>query len=101
MSRILEMCKDKDGNDRVWRPNQMFYRAEYITIGKCWVVVGAYLGICFDVIFLGGSPPDVNKTGSIKKAFLRMLVCGLVSVPYVLVNKFVRLTPWTNSYAFE
>ena len=79
----------------------MFYRAEYIVMGKCWVLVGAYLGICFDVIYLGGSPPDVNKMGSIKKAILRMIVCGILATPYILMNKMLKLNHWPNSYPFE
>lgn len=79
----------------------MFYRAEFLALGKVWSLLGAYIGICFDVIYYGGTPPTVNKTGSIGKAFLRIAVCMVVALPYILINRYLRLTDWVNSYAIE
>lgn len=38
----------------------MFYRAEYIRLGKCWALFGAYIGVCIDVIYYGGTSPSIN-----------------------------------------
>ena len=38
------------------RLNEMFFRRAFIVCGEFPILLGAYFGICFDVIYLDGTP---------------------------------------------
>ena len=65
IAAIIKNCREIKQDDptmtdeSIWdhlRLNEMFFRKMYITSGEIVSIVGAYYGICFDVIFLGGTP---------------------------------------------
>ena len=45
----------------------MFYRDQFILNGQLYQIVGAYYGIVFDVIYLNGTPQNVNDMPKSKK----------------------------------
>ena len=38
------------------RLNEMFFRKSFVESGQFPLLLGAYFGICFDVIYLDGTP---------------------------------------------
>ena len=63
IKRVLDNCaklvKSGQISSDYWvdlRLNDMFYRRVYVKFGQITAVLGAYCGICLDVIYLGGTP---------------------------------------------
>jgi hypothetical protein len=54
--------------------NDFFYRFSIEDAGYSIWIIGAYIGICIDVLFLGGTPQNINQTNSKLKAFYRFLI---------------------------
>jgi hypothetical protein len=57
----VQYIKESD----IWqnlRLNDMFYRNVFIKSGEIASIIGAYFGICLDVIFLNGTPQNINLT---------------------------------------
>jgi hypothetical protein len=97
---MIEACAGTERTEANggWRTNQFFYRGEFIELGKAWGLFGAYLGICFDVIYFGGTAPSINRTGKVWKALLRILVCAAIALPYIAINYSVRFTLVANGF---
>jgi hypothetical protein len=52
----------------------MLMRQNFVKIGRCGMVIGAYAGIIIDVYFLGGTPQTINQTNSPMKYLGRLLI---------------------------
>jgi hypothetical protein len=48
----LKLCTD----EKMIRPNSIMYREDFNIWGKSSSLLGAYIGICVDAIYLGGTP---------------------------------------------
>jgi hypothetical protein len=64
------MQRNENNQDTVFNEvkiNDMFFRDQYIINGQLASIVGAYFGIVFDVIYLQGTPQNVNDMPKSKK----------------------------------
>ena len=59
----------------------MFYRRIAVKYGQITALLGAYIGICLDVMYLGGTAQDINRTGSKCKVILRFIVVIILYMP--------------------
>ena len=48
----MNLCTDENSI----RPNSILYREDFNIWGKSSSLLGAYIGICVDAIYLGGTP---------------------------------------------
>lgn len=105
-SAIIDNCETlyKDKEEDIWsklRLNDMWYRDMIIISGQMWGLIGAYYGICFDVVFLGGTPQNINVTHSRCKILGRFAICMLVwFIPIYLATKIARAL-FTTSYDYH
>ena len=85
------------------RLNDMWYRKQFIYSGQFTSVIGAYFGICIDIIFLGGSPQNTNITHSRLKLFARFLIVAifLITPWYFIQESFtIKTSNFLGPYSF-
>ena len=81
----------------------MFYRDLLIDISDILSIFGAYLGICLDAVYLGGTPQNFNVSNSKCKALGRFLLVFLLwHVPQLLCKWICNQTQNdADSYMME
>jgi hypothetical protein len=63
----------------------MLYRDLLIDLSDVICIFGAYLGICIDAIYFGGTPQNINVTNSKIKVLGRLIVVAILwYIPYTL-----------------
>lgn len=76
LKMYLKLCTLEDKI----RYNSILYREDFNIWGKSSSLIGAYIGVCVDAIYLGGTPQNINKTGSLFKAVMRVIL--LITILY-------------------
>jgi len=67
----------------------MFYRDLLMDLSDVTSVFGAYLGICLDAVYLGGTPQNINVSNSKVKASGRFIVAVFIwFIPYNAIKLF-------------
>lgn len=62
----------------------MFFRHMIIWEGRNIMTIGAYIGICLDVLYLGGTNQNTNKKNSAFKAIIRILILMIFVIPLLI-----------------
>ena len=86
--------------------NVMFYRRSYYWLGTNSALIGAYYGICFDIMYLGSTPQNIYsnvKKHKYKKFLARF--CILYVVYFLLYAKPIDSIRYyfdsANSYVYS
>ncbi|CDW73235.1 pap2 superfamily phosphatase [Stylonychia lemnae] len=61
----------------------IFADSAFVKTGLVSIIFGAYLGMLYDSFYMGGTPSTINDTSSLK-GILRLLIGGLVIIPFTL-----------------
>lgn len=81
--------------------NDMLYRLAYIRSSVIAIGFGAYIGICFDVVYLSGTCHKINVTKSLKKAVLRVIIVMAFSFALRFQTYYKYPKMFGNDYALD
>lgn len=111
MDNIITNCNlpkkyDPDHHDDIYhslRLNEMFFKKIYIETGSISAIVGAYYGIVIDVIFLGGTPQNINLTRSRCKLLARFVLTFIIWLCPLMLTAIISKSIFrsANNYSGE
>ena len=84
----------------------MFFRRSFEDVGTNSGLIGAYFGICFDIMYCGSTPQNIYqnvKKHKYTKALARFLIVfsGYALIEYLPIRIFRYTFKDSNTYAYS
>lgn len=67
-------------------------------LGQSLMIVGAYMGVCIDVLYLGGTPQNINRTNSRIKALGRVAIAMLSTYIMLAISNLPMFRDFQNPH---
>ena len=76
---------------------EIFVQGRMLYVSQSLLIVGAYMGVCIDVIYLGGTPQNINRTNSRTKAICRVALLTLILYIVLAFTNVPLFTKFNNT----